>query len=239
MLWPNTEQKNQTNHAMTYCLEAMTVTEISTLVGANFTNAFQTEMDSILAPLRKHITKGRPLSLGKELWEYAVSDSIPNAIWNGAGHSLIDVRIGADIGIDVKSVSKQAKSKLTTEASIFQNFNQDAKTHFGNQNTQGVWDIHIQGWLDKISTIKKYYMLGIIRDKATLDCCLCGFKVVSTSSTLAECQHRYTGTTIKFQDLVNPDFADLHYYNSKSRLEIKFKRKCWVDPKYHLPIYKF
>ena len=224
---------------MTYCLEPMTVTEISTLVGANFVSTFQTEMDSILAPLRKYILLGRPLSLGKELWEYAVSDSIPGAVWNGAGHSLIDVKIGTDIGIDVKSVSKQDTSKLTTEASIFQNFNQDAKTHFGNQHTQGVWDIHVQGWLDKISTIKEYYMLGIIRDKATLDCCLCGFKVVSTSKILSECQHRYTGATIKFHDLVDPDFADIHYYNSKSRLEIKFRHKCWTDTTYHLPIYQF
>lgn len=224
---------------MTHCLEPMTVTEISTLVGSNFSTVFQTEMDSVLAPLRKHIALGRPLSLGKELWEYAVSDSIPGAVWNGAGHSLIDVKIGADIGIDVKSVSKQEKSKLTTEASVFQNFNQDARTHFCQKNVQGVWDIHVRGWLDKISTIKEYYMLEIIRDKATLDCCLCGFKVVDTAITLQKCGHRFTGATIKFYDLVNPDFADLHYYNSKSRLEIKFKRKCWTDTSYHLPIYQF
>jgi hypothetical protein len=152
---------------------------------------------------------------------------------------LIDVKIGTDIGIDVKSVSKQEKSKLTTEASVFQNFDQDAKTYFAQQNVQGVWNIHVQGWLDKISTIKEYYMLVIIRDKASLDCCLCGFKVVGTTTTLQECGHRFTGATIKFHDLVDSDFADLHYYNSKSRIEIKFKRKCWTDSKYHLPIYKF
>jgi hypothetical protein len=217
----------------------MTVTEISTLVGANFSTAFQTEMDSILAPLRRHIALGRPLSLGKELWEYAVSDSIPGAVWNGAGHSLIDVKIGTDIGIDVKSVSKQEKSKLTTEASVFQNFDQAAKTHFGQQNTQGVWDIHVQGWLDKISSVTQYYMLAIIRDKQSLNCCLAGFRVVDTVTTLVECGYRYTGTTIKFHDLIDPAFADIHYYNSKSRLEIKFRRKCWTDPLYHLPIYQF
>lgn len=224
---------------MTYCLTPMTKNEISTLVGANFISAFQQEMDNILAPLRKHIALGRPLSLGKELWEYAVSDSIPNAVWNGAGHSLIDVKIGPDVGIDVKSVSKQAKSKQTTEASMFQNFDQNAKTHFTQKNVQGVWNIHVQGWLNKISTIKEYYMLGIIRDKATLDCILCGFKVVNTGITLSECGHRFTSATIKFQDLADPNFVDLHYYNSKSRLEIKFKRKCWTDPNYHLEIYKF
>lgn len=222
---------------MTYCLKPMTVDEIRTLVGPGFVTSFQEEMNSILEPLRKYIAMGRPLSLGKELWEYAVSDSIPRAEWNGAGHSMIDVKIGKDIGIDVKAVSKQKKSKLTTEASVFQNFNQDAKTYFSQQDTQGVWNIHVQGWLDKISTIKKYYMLGIIRDKATLDCSLCGFKVTNVKTALAE--HRYTKTTVKFQNLVDPDFAEMHYYNSKTRLEIKLKSKCWTDPKYHLPIYKF
>ena len=224
---------------MTYCLTPMTATEIGTLVGASFVTTFQQEMDSILAPLRKYIAIGRPLSLGKEIWEYAVSDSIPNAVWNGAGHSMIDVKIGKNIGIDVKSVSKQIKSQLTTEASVFQNFNQDAKTAFSQQDTQGVWDIHVQGWLNKISTIKKYYMLNIIRDKDTLDCCLCGFKVANTKISLQESSHRYTNTTIKFQDLVDPEFADIHYYNSKTRLEIKLRKKFWNDPKYHLPIYKF
>jgi hypothetical protein len=222
---------------MTYCLKPMTVKEIGTLVGADFVTNFQKEMDYILQPLRKYISMGRPLSLGKEIWEYAVSDSIPNAVWNGAGHSMIDVKIGDSIGIDVKSVSKQEKSKLTTEASIFQNFNQDAKTYFSQQHTQGVWDIHVQGWLDKISTIKKYYMLGIIRDKATMDCSLCGFRVVNVKTSLDE--HRYTKTTVKFQNLIDPAFAEIHYYNSKTRLEIKLKEKCWTDTKYHLPIYKF
>ena len=98
-------------------------------------------------------------------------------------------------------------------------------------------DIHVQGWLDKISTIKKYYMLGIIRDKATMDCSLCGFRVVNVKTSLDE--HRYTKTTVKFQNLIDPAFAEIHYYNSKTRLEIKLKEKCWTDPKYHLPIYKF
>jgi len=222
---------------MTYCLVPMTVKQINTLVGVDFVTNFQTEMDYILSPLRKYITMGRPLSLGKEIWEYAVSDSIPGAVWNGAGHSMIDVKIGKNIGIDVKSVSKQEKSKLTTEASIFQNFNQDAKTYFSQQDSQGVWGIHVQGWLDKISTIKKYYMLNIIRDKTTLDCSLCGFRVANTTALLDE--HRYTKTTVKFQNLVDPEFADIHYYNSKTRLEIKLKQKCWTDLQYHLPIYQF
>ena len=224
---------------MNYCLTPMDINQINALVGPDFVAKFQKEMDSILLPLRKHIARGRPLSLGKELWEYAVADSINNATWNGAGHSLIDVCVGSDIGIDVKSVSKIKKSMRTTEASVFQNFDQQVKTHFATSNTQGVWNIHVQGWLNKISSINHYYMLGIIRDKETLNCCLCGFQIANTKISLSECTVRYTGTTIKFHGLADPDLVDLHYYNSKSRLEIKFKRPCWTDPKYNLPIYQF
>jgi hypothetical protein len=222
-----------------YCLSPMSVTELTTLVGADFVKNFQAEMDPILQPLRKHIAKGRPLSLGKELWEYAVADAIAGAEWNGAGHSLIDVKISDDVGIDVKSVSKQKKSTNTTEASMFQNFNQDAKQYFENKNSNGVWNIHVAGWLAKISTIKEYYLLGIIRDKATLDCSLCGFKVTNTAIAYLEENCNFTGKSIKVSGLADPDFINIRYYNSKSRLEIMFTKKCWTDSNYCLPIYKF
>jgi hypothetical protein len=226
-------------HMSKYCLVPMTTIELIELVGSDFVKNFQAEMDPILQPLRKHIAKGRPLSLGKELWEYAVADAIVGAEWNGAGHSLIDVKIGDEIGIDVKSVSKQTKSTNTTEASMFQNFNQDAKTHFQNNDAKGVWDIHVAGWLTKISTIKEYYLLGIIRDKTSLDCSLCGFKVVNTAINYLTEHCNFTGKSIKISGLADPDFINIRYYNSKSRLEIMFTKKCWTDPNYSLPIYKF
>ena len=71
----------------------LTAQQTMDLVGPGFVTTFQTEMDAIMLPLRKHIALGRPLSMGKELWEYVVADSIPGAVWNGAGHSLIDVMI--------------------------------------------------------------------------------------------------------------------------------------------------
>lgn len=222
-----------------FCLEPMTVTELSALIGKDFVKKFQAEMDPVLQPLRKHIAKGRPLSLGKELWEYAVTDSIPGAEWNGAGHSLIDVKIGNDIGIDVKSVSKESKKKFTAEASMFQNFDQDAKTHFTNGDANGVWDIHVNGWLAKISTIKEYYLLGIIRDKDTLDCSLCGFKVVNTVLPYLQENCVFRNKSIKIFGIADQDFINVRYYNSKSRLEIILTKKCWTDPVYSLPIYKF
>ena len=76
---------------MSYYLTPMTVDEIVEIVGPSFASSFQVEMDLIFQPLRKHLEKGRPLSLGKEIWEYAVSDSIDAAKWCGAGHNIIDV----------------------------------------------------------------------------------------------------------------------------------------------------
>lgn len=224
---------------MTYCINPLTKAELETLVGPTFVTTFQAEMDSILAPLRKHIAKGRPLSLGKELWEYAVADSIVGADWNGAGHSFIDVRIGADTGIDVKSVSRQVKSKTSTEASMFQNFNQDAKTHFKDGNAEGVWNIHVNGWLSKIDDIKNYYILGIIREKESLNCSLCGFKVTNQKPKYKDELVKFNKTTLKIFGLVDPDFANIRYYNSKSRLEITFNKKCWTDTNHYLEIYKF
>ena len=101
----------------------LTVKETKTLLGKGFATTFQTEMDLIIAPLRKYIAKGYPLALGKEQWEYVVADSIPGATWCGAGKSLIDVSIGDNKGIDVKGVGRSKRAKSTAEASMFQCFN--------------------------------------------------------------------------------------------------------------------
>jgi hypothetical protein len=222
-----------------YKINPMTVAEINALLGKNFVKRFQKEMNAIIRPLRKHIEKGRPLSMGKELWEYVVSDAIEGAEWNGAGHSLIDVKLGNGDGIDVKSVSKSIKSKNTTEASMFQNFNQDAKTHFKNKDSHGVWEIYVDGWCKKVDSFNQYYLIGIIREKETLNCSLCCFSVSKGSIPFTEENARYTNKSIKISGLANPDFINVRYYNSKSRLEILFTDKCWSDPKYCLPIFKF
>lgn len=226
-------------HTNTYKINPMTVDQINSLLGKDFVKKFQKEMNSIIRPLRKHIEKGRPLSMGKELWEYVVSDSIEGAEWNGAGHSLIDVMLSSGCGIDVKSVSKNIKSKNTTEASMFQNFNQDAKTHFKNKDSQGVWEIYVNGWCKKVDSFEQYYLIGIVREKETLNCSLCCFSVDKGIIPFIEENTKYTGKSIKMFGLADPDFINVRYYNSKSRLEILFTKKCWSDPTFCLPIFKF
>ncbi len=224
---------------MSYKIVPMPVADIQTLLGESFVKTFQKEMNAIIKPLRKHIEKGRPLSMGKELWEYVISDSIKGAEWNGAGHSLIDVKLSSGCGIDVKSVSKNIKSKNTTEASMFQNFNQDAKIHFKNKDSDGVWKIYVDGWCKKVDSFDQYYLIGIIREKETLNCSLCCFVVNKGDVPFIEENTRYTGKSIKISGLADPDFISIRYYNSKSRLEILFTQKCWSDPEYCLPIFKY
>ena len=223
---------------MSFCLVPMTVKEIEALLGKDFSKTFQTEMDLIINPLRKYIAKGYPLALGKEQWEYVVAESIPSAEWCGAGKSIIDVRV-QDKGIDVKGVSKQDKSKSTTEASMYQTFQEETKAYFNAKDTQKIWSLFVDGWLSKVKSVKEYYLIGIVREKETLNCSLCCFKVASTNLLYEDKLCNFTSKSMKVTGLGDPDFIETRVYSSKTRLEIKFKNKVWDDPAYCLQIYKF
>ena len=223
---------------MTYCIEPMTRAEAQTLLGQNFAEIFQAEMDFIVAPLRKYIDKGFPLALGKEQWEYVVTEAIPNATWCGAGKSLIDVSIGENKGIDVKGVGRGKKSKTTAEASMYQCFDQDAKTFFKNNDPESLWKLYVDGWIDKATKFDEYYLVAIIREKETLNCSVCCFKVTDIRPKFEKDNCRFNRCSVMINGLADPDFIKIRYYNSKSRLEILFQQKCWDDPIYSFPIYK-
>jgi len=223
---------------MTYCIEPMTRSDAQTLLGQNFAEIFQAEMDFIVAPLRKYIDKGFPLALGKEQWEYVVTEAIPNATWCGAGKSLIDVSIGENKGIDVKGVGRGKKSKTTAEASMYQCFDQDAKTFFKNNDPESLWKLYVDGWIDKATKFDEYYLVAIIREKETLNCSVCCFKVTDIRPKFEKDNCRFNRCSIMINGLADPDFIKIRYYNSKSRLEILFQQKCWDDPIYSFPIYK-
>jgi hypothetical protein len=223
---------------MTYCIEPMTRAESQTLLGQNFAEIFQAEMDFIVAPLRKYINKGFPLALGKEQWEYVVTEAIPNATWCGAGKSLIDVSIGENKGIDVKGVGRGKKSKTTAEASMYQCFDQDAKTFFKNNDPESLWKLYVDGWIDKATKFDEYYLVAIIREKETLNCSVCCFKVTDIRPKFEKDNCRFNRCSVMINGLADPDFIKIRYYNSKSRLEILFQQRCWDDPIYSFPIYK-
>jgi hypothetical protein len=223
---------------MSYCLVPMTVNEIQSLLGKDFPKTFQKEMDLIINPLRKYIAKGYPLALGKEQWEYVVAESIPKAEWCGAGKSIIDVRVN-DKGMDVKGVSKQDKSTATTEASMYQTFQEETKAYFNAKDTKSIWNLFVDGWLEKVKSVKEYYLIGIVREKETLNCSLCCFKVAKTDLLYEDKLCNFTSKSMKVTGLGDPDFIETRVYSSKTRLEIKFKNKVWNDSTYCLPIYKF
>ena len=206
---------------MTYCLAPMTVPEINNLLGATFVSTFQKEMDLIISPLRKYIAKGYPLALGKEQWEYVVSESIAGAEWCGAGKSIIDVKIG-NIGIDVKGVSKE-----------------ETKLYFNKKDTASIWNLLVDGWLSKVKSVDEYYLVGIVREKETLNCSLCAFKVINTDLLYEDTLCKFTKKSMKVSGLADSAFIETRVYSSKTRLEIKFKNKVWQDANYALPIYKF
>ncbi len=223
-----------------FCLVPMTVNEINDLLGKNFSKTFQLEMDEIIKPLRKYIAKGYPLALGKEQWEYVVSESIPGAEWCGAGKSIIDVRLGKDIGCDVKGVGiTNHSSPSTAEASMFQSFQSGTNDFFKNKDKKALWNLFVEGWLQKVQTVKEYYLIGIVREKTSLDCSLCCFKIKNLNLNFLDENCQFLTESMRINGIGDPEFVDTRIYRSKTRLEIKFKKETWQNKKYALPVYRY
>jgi hypothetical protein len=226
-----------------YTLEPMLVSEIQQLVGPNFIPNFQREVDEFMAPMRKHIARGRPLSMGKETWEYAVADSIVGSDWAGAGNSIVDVRIGTDIGLDVKSVGKGSGTK-SGEASMFQTYHSHLDTLFSTKDSATLWNVYIEGWFKKVCSVKDYYLLAIVKDKQ-YNCSICGFKRVgdippydTAYGTFLTDTGRESKGTWTVQQLGNPELLHTMVIKGKKRLEMRLRPKMH-DLMYSLPIYKF
>lgn len=220
-------------------IRPLKVSEITALLGNDFVTNFQSDMSAIISPLRKHIGLSRPLSMGKELWEYVVADAIPGAIWNGAGHSLADVILPNNTVADIKSISYGPKGKITTEASMYQCFNQEAENFFNIKDKESLWNLFVDGWYNKTQSFNKYYIFAILRQKESIDCTLTCFEVTNTRPAFNDALCSFTGKSMKIDGLADSEFVKIRYYNSKSRLEIMFTNKCWSDSDYALPIFKY
>jgi len=227
-----------------YPLKPMSVKEIQKLVGPDFIKNFQIEIDLMLAPMRKHLALGRPLSMGKETWEYAVADSIVGADWAGAGNSIVDVKIGTDIGLDIKSVGK-GTGKKSGEASMYQTYDGDTDASFSRQDSELLWKTFIEGWSAKTKTVKHYYLLAIVKDKS-YNCSICGFKRVrdvpafdpSFGSFLTEKGKESKGTWT-IEQLADPKLLHTIVVRNKKRLEMRLRPVMHTDKKYCMEIYKF
>lgn len=222
---------------MSYCLVPMTLFEVQQLVGPTFADTFHCEVELVLAPLRKYIDQGRPPSMGKEIWEYLVTDSIAGAEWCGAGKGIADVRIGNTASIDVKSL--QRSGNQTTEASIYQNLlKDDTAEYYTGFNKELLWKLFIEGWINKIKSVDQYYLLAIIRDKDTLQCSLIGFRVQGTDIKYSPDVFKETKASMTVNCLIDPKFAQIKIYRGKTRMEIRFKKSVYNNPNYSFPIYK-
>lgn len=220
-------------------IRPLKVNELTKLLGNDFVTNFQQDMSAIVSPLRRHLGLKRPLSMGKELWEYVVADSIPGAVWNGAGHSLADVILADGKVADIKSISYMPKSKITTEASMYQCFDQNAKTFFNLKDKESLWNLYVNGWFNKAHSFEKYYIFAILRQKESINCTLTCFEVTNTCPPFDETLCTFTGKSMKIDGIADSDFIKIRYYNSKSRLEIMFTSRCWSDVEYTLPIFKY
>lgn len=220
-------------------IRPLKINEAMELLGSDFVANFQRDMSAIISPLRRHLELKRPLSMGKELWEYVVADSIPGAVWNGAGHSLADVILTDNVVADIKSLSYNPKSTATTEASMYQCFDQNAKTFFKDKDKQSLWNLYVNGWFDKAYGFDKYYIFAIMRQKESIDCKLICFEVTSERPVFNDELCTFTNKSMKIAGMADSEFVKIRYYNSKSRLEIMFTKRCWTDEEYALPIFKY
>lgn len=221
---------------MSYPLTPVLATDLVNLLTPDFATKFQTEVDAFMGPMRKHLALGRSLSMGKECWEYAVADSILNADWSGAGNSIVDVKISSDTGLDVKSVLKN--KSLSGEASMYQNYS--GSDHlFKNSDSQGLWDIYVNGWYNKATTIKNYYLLTVLKDES-YNCSICGFKLTGSLPAYDISYGKFTPKlkSWRVEQLADPKLLQTTVLKSKKRLEMRV-RKAMFSPQYALPVYTF
>lgn len=217
----------------------MTTVELEQLVGQNFSKSFTDEFESVLAPLRKYIDKGRPPSMGKEIWEYIVTDSIAGAEWCGAGKGVADVKTKDNISIDVKSL--QFKGSATTEASLHQKLlKKDSAEYYATTDLSYLWNLLVGGWLEKIKSVNDYRILGIIRNKDTLECSLIGFKIANPNIEfdVKDCKASKFESAIIVDGIIDPKYGEIKIYRGKTRMEIRFYQGVFKDKFYSLPIYK-
>jgi hypothetical protein len=233
-----------------YTLEPMSVAEIQQLIGPAFITNFQKEVDEFMTPMRKHIEMGRPLSMGKETWEYAVADSIEGSTWAGAGNSIVDVKIDDDVGLDVKGVGKGGFLKKTKEytksgeASMYQTYEGDTDTSFSTKDSDLLWKTFIEGWSNKTKTVKNYYLLVIYKDK-NYNCSICGFKRAGDLPKFDPNLSSFTTDTGKpsaknwrVEQLADPKLLSTVVVRNKKRLEMRLRPPMYGSA-YSLPVYKF
>jgi hypothetical protein len=204
--------------------EPVSIKNHEAILGKDFNQNFAKEMHSYYDPF---IIKGRSVQLAKETWEYAVADSMPSGTWVGAGKNIIDVST-PKVNIDVKGLSCNSLSHLSTEASILQNNKKDSDgfaSLFQQQDFHSLKNMFVKPLADKISKAGNLYMFCVIRHKKNnsmnFDVYYCLYKATNHDNpTLVE-QMTLDGNRSINVPLIDSKYGKCYLYIPKRRLELR------------------
>jgi hypothetical protein len=193
------------------------------ILGCDFSSRFAAEMADYYAPFLK---KGRDIQVAKETWEYAVADSIDNAVWVGAGKNIIDVD-APNADFDVKGISAEVMRGQTTEASLLQNNkkkNDNVLTLFANHDWPALKAMFIDAWSAKVKDTNNLHLIAIVREKSTKKVYYCLLKI-EEDATLTEdvFLNKFTLDADRGVEvpMIDSKFGKTYIYMPKRRLEIR------------------
>jgi hypothetical protein len=193
------------------------------ILGKDFNSKFAKEMKEYYKPFVK---KNRDIQVAKETWEYAVSDSISNAEWCGAGKNVVDVKTPiADL--DVKGISIGViTDSQTTEASFLQN-NKQENDGFGklfeNKDFLALKQMFVDPMDAKVKGTNNLHLLSIIREKSTRKVYYCLLKVESSTISDSDFLSQMTidGKRSVSLPMIDSTYGKTYIYIAKRRLEIR------------------
>jgi hypothetical protein len=205
--------------------EPVPISQHDELLGIDFSERFATQMKSYYQP---YLNNDRNVILAKEVWEYAVADSIDDGVWVGSGNNTIDVST-PKLDIDVKGISCLKMSSITTEASILQNNKEksdNAMSLFKAGDFVQLKEMFLDPFVAKTEKNKNLHVLACVRDKELKQVWYCLLKVVpyNNPNLITEMKRGYGKRSI-IVPFIDEEFGRTYLYISKRRLEIRLNMK--------------
>lgn len=200
--------------------EPVPISEHDALLGENFKTRFADEMQAYYSPF---LTKNRDIKLAKETYEYAVTDSIDNAFWVGAGNNIIDVKT-PNIEIDVKGLSCSTLKGMTTEASILQSLSSASDSYaklFEDKDFASLKTMFVDPFIGKIKETKKLHVLCAVKVKQTQMVHYCLLRVVEKQNpNFINEMHMDAKRSVSLP-MIDPKYGKTYLFIPKRRLEIR------------------
>lgn len=206
------------------------ITDHDTILGADFNKKFEAIMRDFYKP---YLNLGWDPDLSKTTWERIVALCVDNAKWVGAGKNVVDVETST-ADIDVKSLSVEELSGLTTEASFLQN-NKRKNDHFmklfESNDFRALKEMFVDLWLDKVAGTDNLHLLAIIREKKHKTVSYCLLKLEDDGLTEADfiSKMQVSGERSVDVPMIDPQYGKTYIYISKRRLEIRLNTEGLKD----------